>query len=41
MKAIIVEKPAAKPELRDDIPIPEPGEGQILVKSVYTAVNPV
>lgn len=40
MKGIIVEKAGAKPELRSDLEFPAPSDTQILVKSIYTAVNP-
>ncbi|KAH7371710.1 chaperonin 10-like protein [Pyrenochaeta sp. MPI-SDFR-AT-0127] len=41
MKAIVISQAGATPEIRDDVEVPEPGEGQILVKTLYTAVNPV
>lgn len=41
MKAVILSQPGATPEVRDDIDVPEPGEGEILVKTIYTAINPV
>ncbi|CAO2653380.1 Nn.00g027910.m01.CDS01 [Neocucurbitaria sp. VM-36] len=41
MKAIIVPSAGAPPEVRDDIAIPEPSEGEILVKTAYTAINPI
>lgn len=41
MKAVRVEQPGARPYVANDAPIPEPEEGQILVKSVFTAINPV
>ena len=40
MKAVLVSKVAAAPKI-GDIDVPEPGEGQMLVKTIYTAVNPV
>lgn len=41
MKAVVVEKQGAAPDVRADLEVPEPGEGQVLVRTVYTAVNPV
>ncbi|KAH7135538.1 chaperonin 10-like protein [Dendryphion nanum] len=41
MKGITVEKLGAPGVLSSDIEIPEPSDTQILVKSIYTAVNPV
>lgn len=41
MKAITIAQPAAAPQVASDIPVPVPGEGQVRVKTLYTAVNPV
>ncbi len=41
MKGVIVEKPQAAFKIVDDLEKPEPGPDQILVKSLYTAINPV
>lgn len=41
MKGITVEKPGAPGTLSSDLEVPEPSDTQILVKSIYTAVNPV
>jgi NADPH:quinone reductase-like Zn-dependent oxidoreductase len=41
MKAVVVPSQGAPMEVRDNLKVPEPGDHQILVKSVYTAVNPV
>jgi NADPH:quinone reductase-like Zn-dependent oxidoreductase len=41
MKAVTISKPGAMPQISTDIDIPVPGEGQILVKTKYTAINPV
>ncbi|KAH7082483.1 chaperonin 10-like protein [Paraphoma chrysanthemicola] len=41
MKAITVAQPGAAPQVTSDIPTPSPGEGQVLVKTLYTAINPV
>lgn len=40
IKGITVEKPGAPGTLATDLAVPEPSDTQILVKSVYTAVNP-
>ena len=40
MKGITVEKVGAELKVAD-LPVPEPGEDQILVKSIFTAINPV
>jgi NADPH-dependent curcumin reductase CurA len=41
MKAITIARPGAAPQVDSDIPVPVLGEGQVLVKTLYTAVNPV
>lgn len=41
MRAVVVDKPGAQAYIAHDLPVPEPGEGQVLVKSIYTAINPV
>jgi NADPH-dependent curcumin reductase CurA len=41
IKGITVEKPGAPGKLATDLAVPEPSDTQILVKSIYTAVNPV
>ncbi|KAF1808958.1 GroES-like protein [Eremomyces bilateralis CBS 781.70] len=41
MKGITLEKPGAPWVLVDDLPVPEPGDSQILVKSIVTAINPI
>lgn len=41
MKAITLSEVGAAPKISDNIEIPEPGEGEILVKVLYTAINPV
>lgn len=41
MKGIVVEKQGAPAKVTEGLEVPEPGEGQVLVKSVYTATNPV
>jgi NADPH:quinone reductase-like Zn-dependent oxidoreductase len=41
MEAITISHPSAPPQISSDIAIPEPGDGQILVKTIYTAINPV
>ncbi|KAF2621206.1 GroES-like protein [Macroventuria anomochaeta] len=40
MKAITISSPGAAPQVTNNLIIPEPGEGQILVRSIYTAINP-
>jgi NADPH:quinone reductase-like Zn-dependent oxidoreductase len=41
MKGIICEKLGDPLKVADGLPIPEPGPDQLLVKSLYTAINPV
>lgn len=41
MKAVVVPTQGSPMEIRDDLNVPEPGDDQILVKSVYAAINPV
>lgn len=41
MKGITVKQQGTAPEIADDLGLPEPSEHQILVKSIYTAINPV
>lgn len=41
MKAVTVERAGAAAEVRADIDTPEPSDAQILVKCIYTAINPV
>jgi len=41
MKGVIVEKVGDTPKVVETLEVPEPGEGQILVKSLYAAINPV
>jgi NADPH2:quinone reductase len=41
MKAFVLEDFDAEPRLRDDLPDPEPGEGQLLVRVHASSVNPV
>lgn len=40
MKAIYVAEVGATPEIRD-LEVPEPGDNEILVKTLYTGINPV
>ena len=41
MKGAIFESVGAAPKVVDNLPVPEPSVDQILVKSLYTAINPV
>jgi len=41
MKGLTISSPGAPPSISCSIPIPEPGEGQILVKTSYAAINPM
>ena len=41
MKGVIFSKVGAEAEISDSLEKPSPSEDQILVKSLYTAINPV
>lgn len=41
MKGVIIEKAGAPAKVVDDLEVPEPSDDQVLVKSVYSAINPV
>jgi len=41
MKGTVVEQVGAEPKVVNYLQKPKPGPGQILVKSLYTAMNPV
>jgi len=41
MKGVIFESAGGPLKVVDDLPVPEPSPDQILVKSLYTAINPV
>jgi NADPH2:quinone reductase len=41
MKAVTVDAPGAIPALRDDLPAPDPGAGEVLVRVHASSVNPV
>jgi NADPH:quinone reductase-like Zn-dependent oxidoreductase len=41
MKGIIAENMGAPLQVTDDLELPEPSANQILIKSIYTAINPV
>jgi NADPH-dependent curcumin reductase CurA len=41
MEAITISHPSAQPQVSSNVALPEPGDGQILVKTIYTAINPV
>ena len=41
MKGVVFSSVGAEPQVVDDLPMPEPGKGQVLVKSLWTAINPV
>jgi hypothetical protein len=41
MKGIIAEYEKAPLRITDDLELPEPSTNQILIRSLYTAVNPV
>lgn len=41
MKGVIIEKAGAPAKVVDGLEVPVPAEDQVLVKSVYAALNPV
>ncbi len=41
MKGVTFEKAGASAQVVDDLEVPEPSADQILVKSIYAAINPV
>jgi NADPH:quinone reductase-like Zn-dependent oxidoreductase len=41
MKGVIFESAGGPLKVVDGLPVPEPSPDQILVKSLYTAINPV
>lgn len=41
MQGVAVDKPGASAVVVDGLEKPEPADGQVLVKSIYTAMNPV
>lgn len=41
MKGVIFENAGAEPKVVDNLEKPKPSPDQILVKSLYTAINPV
>jgi hypothetical protein len=41
MKGVIFESIGAAAKVVDDLPVPEPAADQLLVKSLYTAINPM
>jgi NADPH:quinone reductase-like Zn-dependent oxidoreductase len=41
MKAVIVKEKEGPATVVDDFVIPEPADSQVLIKSLYTAINPV
>lgn len=41
MKGIIAEHKEAPLQVTDGLELPEPSANQILIKSIYTAINPV
>ncbi len=41
MKGVIFEQAGAQPKVTDSLDKPQPSSDQILVKSIYTAINPV
>lgn len=41
MKGVVFSSVGAEPKVGDDLPLPEPSDGQVLVKSLWTAINPV
>lgn len=41
MEGVVIKGVNEPYEVVDNLPIPTPGEGQVLVKSIATAINPV
>lgn len=41
MKGVAFAAVGAEPKVVDDLPVPVPGPDQVLVKSIWTAINPV
>lgn len=41
MKGVVFTNPGAEAKVVDDLQKPSPGPGQLLVKSVWMAINPV
>ena len=41
MKAFVLEEFDTEPRLRDDLPEPDPGDGQLVVRVQASSVNPV
>jgi NADPH:quinone reductase-like Zn-dependent oxidoreductase len=41
MKGVVFEKQGAEPKVVDNLEKPKPGPDQILVKSLWAAINPV
>ena len=41
MRSLLIPSLGAQPEIVSDIPIPQPASDQLLIKSLWTAVNPV
>lgn len=41
MKGVVFEKAGAEPQIVDNLEKPKPSPNQILVKSIYMAINPV
>jgi len=41
MKGVAFDKIGAAPAILDNLETPEPADDQILIKSIYTAINPV
>ena len=41
MKGVIFPNAGAEPEVVDDLEKPSPGPDQVLVRSIWTAINPV
>lgn len=41
MKGVVFPSVGAEPQVVEDLPMPVPGDSQVLVKSLWTAINPV